>query len=355
MEERDKKTELLVGLFLFVGLMLLGGLILQFGSVRELLKDTYEITVPFPDATGVKAGTPVVLGGSRIGKVPRLPKLNAQFNGVIIPLEIYHDKKIPNDAKFSIGTAGLLGDSYIEIRPSGKAADAYVEPGAEISPALVSAGSGLSAMQDTANQVGRKVDVVLNDVRDATLELKTALQRVNAGALSDETMKSFQRSMSHLESTMKDVDEGVLAEENKTNLKQAIADLKDATASFKRMAASVEGEVKKVSAIMDKIEPAVTKFDKAATSADEALQAFKQSGENLSVFTRDMAKGDGLMKALLLDKELREDFKALISNLKRNGVLFYKDDAQKAASQDSARKAQEQQTGRKPLFGSGRQ
>jgi hypothetical protein len=35
MEEHDKKTELMVGLFLFVGLLLLGGLSLQFGSLRE--------------------------------------------------------------------------------------------------------------------------------------------------------------------------------------------------------------------------------------------------------------------------------------------------------------------------------
>ena len=356
MEERDPKTELLVGLFLFVGLLLLGGLILQFGSLREYFKDTYEITVPFPDATGIKEGTPVILGGSRIGKVSRMPKLNEQFNGVIIALEIYHDKKIPQDAKFGIGTAGLIGDAYVEIRPSGRQPASYIEPGTVILPDQVSTGGGLSAMQETANQVGRKVDVVLDDVRAATNELKSALQRVNQGALSDKVLESFQRSMAHLESTMKDVDEGVLADSNKTNLSQAISDLKDATASFKRMAMSVEGEVKKVGGIMDKLEPAVTKFDKAATSADEALQAFKQSGDNLSVFTRDMAKGDGLMKALLLDKELRDDFKQLISNLKRNGVLFYKDDAQKNDSQDSARKAQDQQQPtRKPVFGSGRQ
>ena len=37
MDERDKKTELLVGLFLFVGLIMLALLILQFGSVRSLM------------------------------------------------------------------------------------------------------------------------------------------------------------------------------------------------------------------------------------------------------------------------------------------------------------------------------
>jgi len=306
-------------------------------------------------ATGIKEGTPVILGGFRIGKVSRMPKLNEQFNGVIIALEIYHDRKIPQDAKFGIGTAGLIGDADVEIPPSGKQPASYIEPGTAILPDQVSTGGGLSAMQETANQVGRKVDVVLDDVRAATNELKSALQRVNQGALSDKVLESFQRSMAHLESTMKDVDEGVLADSNKTNLSQA--DLRSRRRHRQLQAHGPERgrRGQKSGAIMDKIEPAVTKFDKAATSADQALQAFKQSGDNLSVFTRDMAKGDGLMKALLLDKELRDDFKQMISNLKRNGVLFYKDDAQKATSQDSARKAQEQQTGRKPAFGSGRQ
>ena len=145
MDERDKKTELLVGLFLTIGLALLGLLVLQFGSVREYFKDTYEITVPFPDGTGIKAGTPVMLGGSKIGKVPRMPQLNAQFNGVIIPLEIYHDKRIPADAKFAIGTAGLLGDSFIEISPTGAPTGAYIEPGASLPKDNVSSGGGLGA------------------------------------------------------------------------------------------------------------------------------------------------------------------------------------------------------------------
>ncbi len=38
MEERDKKTELLVGLFLLIGLLLISGLILEFSSVLEGLQ-----------------------------------------------------------------------------------------------------------------------------------------------------------------------------------------------------------------------------------------------------------------------------------------------------------------------------
>jgi phospholipid/cholesterol/gamma-HCH transport system substrate-binding protein len=47
MIDSDKKTEMLVGLFLFVGLLLLGGSFSMFGRVREVFKDTYHLQVPF--------------------------------------------------------------------------------------------------------------------------------------------------------------------------------------------------------------------------------------------------------------------------------------------------------------------
>ena len=71
MEERDKKTELLVGMFLTLGLVMLGLLILQFGSIRELFKSSYAISVALPDGSGIREGSPVMLGGSRIGKVSK--------------------------------------------------------------------------------------------------------------------------------------------------------------------------------------------------------------------------------------------------------------------------------------------
>jgi phospholipid/cholesterol/gamma-HCH transport system substrate-binding protein len=343
MEDRDKKTELMVGLFLFVGLLLLGGLILKFGSVRELWRTTYELTVPFPDATGIKVGTPVVLGGSRIGKVPRAPQLNAQFNGVIIPLQIQSDKRIPIDAKFAIGTAGLLGDSYIEIRTSGAPSDTFIEPGASLTKDNVADIGGIGALQETANQIGKKADGVLDDLRGAAKEIKEGMTRVNNGALDDKTLESFRSSMLHFDSTMKNVDTKVLGEENQKKISDALTELKEAAAGFKNAAASVDTSAKRLGGLVEKLEPAIDKVDKAMTSADAALLSFKQSGDNLAIFTKDMAKGDGLMKALLLDKELREDFKDLIANLKHNGVLFYRDNAEKLEAEARARATQDQQ------------
>jgi phospholipid/cholesterol/gamma-HCH transport system substrate-binding protein len=348
MDERDKKTELLVGLFLTIGLGVLGVLILQFGSVRELFKDTYEITVPFPDATGVKTGTPVMLGGSRIGKVPRMPVLNDQFNGVIIPLEIYHDKRIPADAKFAIGTAGLLGDSFIEISPTGAKTIAYIEPGASLPDTNVQKSSGLGALQNTAQDIGKKVDVAIEDIRDAVADLRVSLKKINEGALSDKTLADLRESIEHFNNTMKRMDEKVLGDENTANLKSAIADFKDAAAGFKNSSKNVEESTKKLGPMFDKLDPAIAKMDKVVTNADEALKSIKTGADNFSAVTRKLNSGDGLLPALLNDRELKYDFKAAFSdfkdvagNVKKSGFLFYKNVAEKekAAQQKQQQEA----------------
>jgi len=45
MAANSKKTELLVGIFLFVGILLLSLLVLQFGRIGDLLRGSYDIRV----------------------------------------------------------------------------------------------------------------------------------------------------------------------------------------------------------------------------------------------------------------------------------------------------------------------
>ncbi|MDB6139479.1 MAG: ABC-type transporter Mla maintaining outer rane lipid asymmetry, component MlaD [Verrucomicrobiaceae bacterium] len=331
MEERDKKTELLVGLFLFIGLLLLGGLILQFGSVREVLRKTYEITVPFADGTGVKEGTPVMLGGSKIGKVPHLPRLNEQFNGVIVTLEIYQEKKIPKDAKFSIGTAGLLGDAFVEIRPTGKDTESYIEPGTVLTADNVAASGSL---QDTATQVGKKADLVMDDMRAALGEVKDAMGKVNKDALGADTLKHFRESIEHLNGTMTRMDTKVMGDENTGNLKSAIADIKDGAASFKTSAKNLEDGTKRLDTMFEKLDPAITKVDRIMVDLDTSIKSFKTVADNLAGATKGMKNGDGLFKSLFTDDKLKNDFSALISNMKHNGVLFYRDNADKRKTEE---------------------
>lgn len=340
MIDSDKKTEMLVGLFLFVGLLLLGGLILQFGRVREVFKDTYTLRVSFPNAAGIKESSPVFLGGSRIGKVKTKPQLNSTFSGVIIDLEIFKDVMIPADASFSVGSAGLMGDALVEIKPSGKETDVFLPHDYDKIIDGKQSG-GLSDLQSTAKQVGDKVDVVLDEVKIALQDVKQAMSKINKGALADSTIQDFKEGMEHLNHTLKRVDEKVLGEENALALKTALAELKDAATSFKNAAKTVEDSSKKLGPMFDKLDPAIAKADKVMASADESLQSIKKAADTFGTAATTITSGKGLLGAIMNDQRLMNDFRDLIYNFKVNGPLWYKDTAERIRASEAKRQSDE--------------
>lgn len=340
MIDSDKKTEMLVGLFLFVGLLLLGGLILTFGRVREVFKDTYHLQVAFPNAAGIKEGSPVFLGGSRVGKVDKKPRLNETFTGVILDLELFKDVMIPADASFAIGSAGLMGDALVEIKPTGKQTDVFL-PHDYDKIIEGEKGGGLNDLQSQAEKVGKKVDVVLDDVREALKDVKDSVAKVNKDALSDATLQNFKEGMEHLNNTLKRVDDKVLGDENATMLKTTLAELKEAATSFKNASKNIEESSKKLGPMFDKLDPTLAKADKVMSEADESLQSIKKAANSFSVAAGNLTSGKGLLGALMNDPRLMSDFRDLIYNFKVNGPLWYKDTAEKLRAEEAKKQLEE--------------
>lgn len=309
-------------------MLLLGGIILEFGNLREMFRDHYTLKVAFPQASGIKEGSPVYLGGARVGNVMKHPQLNDAFSAVIMELELQDDVEIPVDAVFAIGSSGLMGDAMIEIKPTGKQNQEFF-PHDHTAIIEGSKAGGLSELQGQAEVVAKKVDLVLDDVRTALVDVKAAMEKINKGALSDTTITDFKESMTHLNNTMTRVDEKVLGDENADNLKKAIADIKDAAASFKTSAKNVEESTQKLTPIIEKLDPVIAKADKAMATADESLISIKKAADSFSVAARNITTGKGLLGALMNDAELKDEFKDLVSNLKRNGVIFYRNSAEK--------------------------
>lgn len=345
----ERKTELLVGLFLFIGILMLGGIILQFGGLREWFEDSYRLRVAFPNASGIKEGSPVYLGGSKVGKVSRHPELNDTFTGIIVDLKINEDVEIPADSIFAIGSAGLMGDALIEIKPGDGASENFIaHDHSEIIEGAKS--GGLSELQNTAEQVGKKVDLVLDDLRSALKDIQESMAKINKEALSSETIGDFKESMKHLNQTMTRVDDKVLGDENAELLKSALKDIQTAAASFKNASKNVEEGTAKIGPMLDKLDPSITKVDKVMTSAEDTLKSIKTAADNLSSVTRNLNSGKGILAALMNDAELKGDLQDLISNMRRNGVLFYRDSASRERSKEEAQSAQPPRQGLKPLF-----
>jgi phospholipid/cholesterol/gamma-HCH transport system substrate-binding protein len=334
----DRKTELLVGMFLLAGLIFGGLVVIKFGKFRDYFQGSYTKKVQFADATGIRIGSPVLLGGQRVGKVKTEPVLNPPtFESVTVELEIFSSFPVPEKVSYQIATSGLLGDGYIAIRPGTTAPQTLMQAdGTEV--LLGTKDDVIGELTATAKSISGDADKVLKDVDDAAKELKDALHRINTGALADQTLEDFRKGMHSMESALKKVDEQVVGETNTKALEQALKDVAEVSASLKRTAASIETSSAKIGPLLDKLDPVATNVNKASVTLDDTLKTFKAGADNFSSLTRTMAKGEGLFPALFTDARLREDFKQLISNLKRNGVIFYRDNAEKAKAEEEAKR-----------------
>lgn len=77
-----------------------------------------KISVIFPNASGVNAGTDVRISGLKVGSVTGLT-LDPQSYQVKVAVALNPDIKLPADSSASVTSEGLLGSTFIAFTPGG--------------------------------------------------------------------------------------------------------------------------------------------------------------------------------------------------------------------------------------------
>ena len=324
-------TSTLVGLFLFVGLLIVGLIIIQFGKFQRGRVPRYDLFLSFTDATGILQGSDVRLGGAKVGIVAGTPTLNETFDRVRVHALINEGVKLPRNAEITTAGAGLLGDKYISIQvPAGTDPEkvGYFRDGESVEG--ISAGS-LTSLQMKVEELSVRAGNTLTDVQGGVTRITVAvdefekvahnvniaLDKFNTGVLSDANLADMRSSVQNLRKTSENfaaaseklgptLDKGGKAMDN---IDATLADIR-----------SVFQELKPVT---EQVKVSVDHIGAAATSLDRGVKR--------------MTSGEGLMPALINDRNLRLEFQDLISNLRQRGVLFYRDNAGK----QRAKQAQE--------------
>ncbi|MBA2270891.1 MAG: MlaD family protein [Verrucomicrobiota bacterium] len=299
MNQRSRGLEFKVGLFVFVGLAVLAALVVQFGRVGEGLKTYYGLSVQFPDASGLLKSSDVLMAGAKIGRVAGGPRLAREGQGVVVPLRIYDHVKIPVGSKFSVGSSGLLGDRFVMVTMPPGRPTAFLRPDAQI------AGTRETGMDDLTREGG----LLVNDLRTAVQNINGTVTRLNEQALSPVNME---------------------------NLKSSIDRLNQATGNLAQSSGKIDGVIEKAGATMESSKKAADDVQLAIADARKTIQA-------MTDLMRDAKSGNGMLATLLSNQEVANDLKALISNLRDHGVLFYRDSAAKAEAR--AAETREQQGG----------
>jgi phospholipid/cholesterol/gamma-HCH transport system substrate-binding protein len=116
--ERDARINLTVGAFVLVAMLALAAGVLSLSAESGLFQSQFRVTAHFANVLGLLPGAPVWLGGKEVGRVDRIafqPMTAEKPVLVILRLNDDVQDRIRDDSVASIGTIGLLGDSYVEI------------------------------------------------------------------------------------------------------------------------------------------------------------------------------------------------------------------------------------------------
>ena len=297
MSTERKGVEFFVGLFLLIGFGVIAAMVLIFGRVGQGFQKIYPITVEFPNASGLVKGCDVLLSGARVGTVVAQPKLTGKAFAVAAPMRINEGVQIPRKSTFLIRFNGMLGDAYVDVVPPAEFDPADVmQPGETIIGTRAGGLEELTAkggeFMDTLNQeVLRKINVELDEIQIAT-------RNINAKLLNERNLK---------------------------NLEETFANLKATTAGLSQTSKDLDVVVTKAGDAVDSARLTLKTVDSAAVDLRLAIGDIRKVADSANALVRKATSGEGTLGMLISDKQTAENLRTLIANLRRSGVLFYKD------------------------------
>jgi len=231
--ERDGRLALVVGSFLIVAVLALGAMILSLTSERGIFVAQYRLQARFENVQGLLPGAPVWLAGKEVGIVETI-----EFEpvGADVPVEVSLgiDRAVQShiraDSVATIGTIGLLGDSYVEITV-GSAEARMLQDGQEIeasSPTNINmavaqgarALENVTALAENLNEVverfgdaggGQRAADAIASVSDVMVQVRDGpglLHSLLYDEYEGQGVESVERSLALLETILREIRDG---------------------------------------------------------------------------------------------------------------------------------------------------
>ena len=116
------------------------------------------------------------------------------------------------------------------------------------------------------------------------------------------------------------------------NLKASVEHLNVATTALAESTQKIDGVLEKAGGTMDSAKKAADDVQVMIADARKTIQAATQ-------VIQQATSGKGAVATLLTNQDLAKDLRALVTNLRTHGVLFYRD----SAAKEEARAAAERQ------------
>lgn len=112
----NKKIEIFVGLFMLLTFLAVVFICLRVADIKSFgTSPTYRLYAIFDNVGGLKAQSPIKVGGVVIGRIADIT-LEQENYLPKVAMDIYSDyDQIPESSSLSIRSAGLLGEQFIAV------------------------------------------------------------------------------------------------------------------------------------------------------------------------------------------------------------------------------------------------
>ena len=299
--ERDARLAVVVGGFLVVVLLALAAVILSLSSERGLFVARYRLQARFDNVQGLLPGAPVWLAGKSVGAVESI-----RFEPVGAPLPVAVTLRVDRevqthirgDSMATIGTIGLLGDSYVELSV-GSETSPMLEDGAELRASSpinlnLAVAKGTRALDSVADLAEN-----LNEVVERFGDEEGSVRAADALRAASELLLRIQEGPGLLHSLIYDRYEGRGVE----SIERSLALLEDILAEVR----DGEGLLHTLIYVRPR-------------EQDVVMQAVS-AGARLNSILEKVDRGEGTLGLLVNDPSVYDELQQLLGGARRSVVL----------------------------------
>ena len=315
MEKRGVSTEVKVGIFVFLGLIVLGYMTLKVEKFKIKTAQGYEIVAFFDSASGLVKGGTVQIAGIEVGRVNDIQLTGRQAR---ITMTIRKEIPIYADARASLKTQGVLGDTYVEINPGSDKYSRLLAGGAirdTLSP--MELGEILARAMPVVDNI-RAVTKTLSDVMGTEAgktELKDTFANFNK-ATND--IRSMTAGLSHGEGTLgKLIRDDTLYKDMRitmTGLKDTVVQIDEGKGTLGKLIKDQDfyDETKKTLTSLQKVAGKIDSGEGTLgklVNDDSLYREAKETVASLNQTANKINQGEGTIGKLINDDSLHKEIK----------------------------------------------
>lgn len=273
----------------------------------------YRLTISFYSVNGLTQGSSVSMAGVKIGKVERIEIHDAQ---VLVHAFIRDENiKIRRRSIFTIGTAGLMGEKFVEIMPTRDYTSPYVFPGATVE------GTDPMRMEELFEQG----NMLLKKLQDLTVsakdiigdpELKHSAKMIfkNAESASEklnEIIASVQKRtdniVENLDSILAKFDDEI--DRNRDDIRKMVENLKDFSSRLSEISSDNRENIKDIVSNIRGVSEKLDKMVEELNSDNEMTDNLKNTISSLKDASKNAKEIVEEVKEIVIDRDIRKKIK----------------------------------------------